>query len=132
MPDTIASIVTDVLEVDLPTGSRALVVSDLHLEKDASQASTSATSELARVLESWAGPGAVVFAGDLIELLATNANSPNRALAAHPRLAWATQRFAAAPGRRVVCLVGNHDGRLAWDAASAAQLRDGLGAELAM
>lgn len=136
MPDRTAHApspgVVDVLDVDLPPGSRALVVSDLHLEKDATRSSTSATNELARTLESWAGPGAVVFAGDLIELLATNANSPERALAAHPRLAWAARRFASAPGRRVVCLVGNHDGRLAWDPAAARQLREGLGAELAM
>lgn len=132
MPDTVSSTVCDVLDVALPTGSRALVVSDLHLEKDATRASTSVANELARVLESWAGPGVVVFAGDLIELMATNANSPARALAAHPRLAWAAQRFASAPDRRVVCLVGNHDGRLAWDDAAATQLGKELGAELAM
>ena len=120
------------VEVDLPAGARALVVSDLHLEKDATRASTSVTTELARVIEAWTTPGVVVFAGDLIELLATNANSPSRALAAHPRLSWACRRFAQAPGRRVVCLVGNHDGRLAWDEATAGQLREGLGAEVAL
>ncbi|MEA2716762.1 MAG: lysyl-tRNA synthetase, class, partial [Actinomycetota bacterium] len=124
--------VPDTIEIDLAAGARALVVSDLHLEKDPTRSSTSVANELARVLDSWDGPGLAVFAGDVVELLATAANSPERAMAAHPRLASAAARFAAVPGRRVVCLVGNHDARLAWDARHAAQLREVLHAELAL
>ncbi|MEA2827220.1 MAG: lysyl-tRNA synthetase, class [Actinomycetota bacterium] len=124
--------VPDLIEVDLDAGTRALVVSDLHLEKDPTRSSTSVTTELGAVLDDWEGPGVVVFAGDMIELLATTANSPQRALAAHPRLASAAARFAATPGRRVICLVGNHDAQLAWDRRAAGQLREGIGAELAL
>ncbi|HYX44741.1 MAG TPA: phosphatidylglycerol lysyltransferase domain-containing protein, partial [Acidimicrobiales bacterium] len=135
MAETSISIVAgvaDVVEVVLPAGARALVVSDLHLEKDATRASTSVANEVARVLDAWSGPGAVVFAGDLIELLATNVNSPSRALAAHPRLTRAVRQFAEDEGRRVVCLVGNHDGQLAWDGDAARQLGEALRAEVAL
>jgi lysylphosphatidylglycerol synthetase-like protein (DUF2156 family)/UDP-2,3-diacylglucosamine pyrophosphatase LpxH len=134
--------VRDLLEIDVPAGGRVLVASDVHLAPTPTPASTAAASELAAVLTAWVGPGLVVFAGDLFELLAGDPGGgaggnrpivdPAPALAAHPRLRDAVVAFAADPSRRVVCLVGNHDGRLAWDDAAAATVAAALGAELAL
>ena len=124
--------VCDVLQIDVPAGGRVLVASDVHLAPDPTPASSATACELAAVLGSWAGPGVVVFAGDLFELLAGSIVDPGPALDAHPKLRDAVVAFGAQCGRRVVCLVGNHDGRLAWDAAAAATVAKGLGADLAL
>ncbi|HEX3621056.1 MAG TPA: phosphatidylglycerol lysyltransferase domain-containing protein [Acidimicrobiales bacterium] len=126
------SIVRDVVQVDVPAGGRVVVASDIHLAPTPTSASAAAAVELTAILDAWVGPGLVVFAGDLFELLADGIVDPAPALAAHPRLRDAVAGFAAEPDRRVVCLVGNHDGRLAWDGAAAATVAAGLGAELAL
>ena len=137
----VVSNVADLLQIDIPAGGRVLVASDVHLAPTPTPASAAAAAELAAVLGAWVGPGLVVFAGDLFELLAADpagaAGSgpildPAPALAAHPRLREAVAAFSATPARRVVCLVGNHDGRLAWDEAAATVVAEALGAELAL
>jgi hypothetical protein len=87
---------------------------------------------LNEVLDAWVGPGVLVLAGDVLELLAGGGAEPARVLAAHPRLVGSIRAFARQEGRRVVYLVGNHDARLAWDVAWAGQVIGGLGADLAL
>ena len=103
-----------------------VVVSDLHLEPVASEVSTQAADELARVLDDFRQPGMLVIAGDGFEMLAA---APDVAaiLDSHPQFTDAVQRFAARDGHRVVLTPGNHDGQLVWDADSLAVLRDRLG-----
>jgi len=75
----------------------------------------------------------LVLNGDILELLLGNdSGDPAPALAAHPRFTAALARFAAEPGRRIVYVVGNHDGRLAWDANAARSITETLGAELCL
>src|SRR2546423_3206921 len=125
--------VRDHLDVEVPLGGRALVVSDMHLAAPSTAASRQAAGEVALALEGWAGPGVLVLLGDILELLlGDNAADPGPALAAHPRFTAALARFAAEPGRRIVYVVGNHDGRLAWDANAARAITDQLGAELCL
>jgi len=124
--------VPDVLEIDVPAGGRVVVVSDLHLGAEATPASAAAATELSQTIEAWVGPGVLVFAGDFIELWATDTNSVERALAAHARLAAEVAVFAGGAGRRVICLAGNHDARLAWDHDCAAAMALILGAEVAL
>jgi len=125
-------LVPELLEVEVPVGARVLVVSDLHLQAESTPASAAAAAELSQTLGSWTVPGVVVLAGDCFELLAGNSSSPGPALQAHPRLARALRDFAAAPNRRLLCLPGNHDGRLAWDARAVRALEGLTGAELAL
>jgi lysylphosphatidylglycerol synthetase-like protein (DUF2156 family)/UDP-2,3-diacylglucosamine pyrophosphatase LpxH len=122
--------VPDRLEVPVPPGGRALVVSDLHLPSAPTPASRAAADEVARRLETWEGPGVVVLAGDCFELLGEGTTSPARALAAHPRLAGALHAFTG-DGHRVVALAGNHDAALAW-APEAETALAGVGAEVAV
>src|SRR2546429_5331235 len=125
--------VRDRLDVEVPLGGRALVVSDMHLAAPSTAASRQAAGEVALALEGWAGPGVLVLLGDILELLlGTNAAGPGPALAAHPRFPAALARFAAEPGRRIVYVVGNHDGRLAWDADAASTVTAQTGAELCL
>src|SRR5438067_3450809 len=125
--------VCDHLDVDVPLGGRALVVSDVHLAAPSTVASRQAARELAVALEGWAGPGVLVLNGDILELLlGDNGGDPAPALAAHPRFTAALARFAAEPARRIVYVVGNHDGRLAWDADAARTVADQTGAELCL
>src|SRR5437764_12619373 len=125
--------VRDHLDVDVPLGGRALVVSDVHLAAPSTVASRQAARELAVALEGWAGPGVLVLNGDILELpLGDNGGDPAPALAAHPRFTAALARFAAEPGRRIVYVVGNPDGRLAWDANAARTVTDQIGAELCL
>jgi lysylphosphatidylglycerol synthetase-like protein (DUF2156 family)/UDP-2,3-diacylglucosamine pyrophosphatase LpxH len=118
--------VPDLIQLDVPRGSRVLVVSDLHLAPAATQASTRAADELAEVLDGFSQPGMLVIAGDGFEMLAA---APDVAgiLDAHPQFTDAVNRFAAGPGHRVVLITGNHDGQLAWDGESVAVLRERLG-----
>ncbi|MDQ1518630.1 MAG: lysyl-tRNA synthetase, class, partial [Actinomycetota bacterium] len=121
-----------VLAVDVPATGRVLVASDLHLPATATSAATWAGRELSEALDEWVGPGVLVLAGDALELLGGDGAEPRRILAAHPRLVASVQGFARGIDRRVVYLIGNHDARLAWDAAWAVQVADGLSAELAL
>src|SRR5882724_4564596 len=124
--------VADLLTLDVPSTGRVLVVSDLHLPASDTAAATGVSRELNQVLDAWVGPGVLVLAGDVLELLAGGGAEPARVLAAHPRLAGSIRAFAGQEGRRVVYLVGNHDARLAWDVAWAGQVIGGLGADLAL
>jgi lysylphosphatidylglycerol synthetase-like protein (DUF2156 family)/UDP-2,3-diacylglucosamine pyrophosphatase LpxH len=123
---------SDLLSLDIPVGARVLVVSDLLLRRDVCPGSVSAVTELAKTIDAWAGPGAIVIAGNLFDLLADGASpDPRQALAAHPRLAVALQHFQG-EGRRVVVLPGARDARLAWDERASQAVAQELGAELAL
>jgi 3',5'-cyclic AMP phosphodiesterase CpdA len=125
--------VHDHLDVEVPLGGRALVVSDLHLAAPSTAASRQSVRELAEALEGWAGPGVLVLLGDVVELLlGDNAADPSPALAAHPRFTAALTRFSDEPGRRILYVIGNHDGRLAWDAAAARTIAAATGAALCL
>jgi len=70
---------------------------------------------------------------DILELLlGDTTGDPAPALLAHPRFTAALARFAVEPGRRIVYVVGNHDGRLAWDGAAARAVTAETGAELCL
>ncbi len=122
--------VADHIEVPVAAGSRVVVVSDLHLAAPASAEARVAIRELTQMLAGWTGPGAVVLAGDVIELVA-GTGDPRPALAAHAGLPAELRSFAATPGRQVIYVVGNHDGRLAWDTEAARRLAGQTGARLA-
>lgn len=125
-------VLPDVAHVVVPPGGRVLVVSDLHLGSQVSCASAAATAELVRAIEAWVGPGVLVLAGDVLELLAERVPDAAATLDAHPRFVDAVAAYAAGDGRHVVMLPGNHDGRLAWDPVAADVVRSRLGAELAL
>jgi lysylphosphatidylglycerol synthetase-like protein (DUF2156 family) len=122
----------DVVDVDVPVGGRVLVVSDLLLEKDATAASTSATTDLATAIDAWDGPGILVIAGNLFEMVAAAAVDTRQALQAHPKLTAAVAAFRDCEGRRVICLPGSRDGRLAWDDDAFRPVAQELGAERAL
>lgn len=124
--------VTDLLTVEVPATGRVLVASDLHLPATAGPAATWVSRELSDALDTWRGPGVLVLAGDVLELLGPGGGEPRRVLAAHPHLVSSIRAFAAGDDRRVVYLVGNHDARLAWDDAWAGEVAAGLGAEVAL
>ncbi|MHB1911516.1 MAG: hypothetical protein ACYCTI_05615, partial [Acidimicrobiales bacterium] len=124
------------LPVPVPVGGRVLVVSDLLLRPHPSPAALGATRHLATVLDAWDGPGAVVVAGNLLDLSGPGpgpgAADVAAALDGHGELVRAMAAFAGEEGRRLVCLPGNRDRRLAWDAELAGDLRRRMGAELAL
>ena len=120
-------LIAESVELGLPTGSRTVVVSDLHLPVVATETSTSVAEELATVLEGLVGPAAFIIAGDGFEMLAGPADV-GRILDAHPRFTDAAARFSAGADHHLVVLSGNHDGQLAWDHTAIAVLADRLGA----
>jgi len=127
-----AVLVPDLIEVHVPVGGRVLVVSDIHLARESTTASIFAATELAQTVESWTGPGVIVLAGDCFELLEGTVHDPRPALQTHARFADALKNFSAADGRQVICLPGNHDGRLAWDERAVAAVQEATGATLAL
>jgi lysylphosphatidylglycerol synthetase-like protein (DUF2156 family) len=131
--DVVADVVdvVDVVEVAVPAGGRVLVVSHLRLSPDLTPASDIALTELARVVEAIDGPGALVLAGDALDLL-TSGRPAEQALAAHPRLVSAIRDFGTGPCRRVVYLPGHLDGRVVWDRRARADVAAATGAELAL
>jgi lysylphosphatidylglycerol synthetase-like protein (DUF2156 family)/UDP-2,3-diacylglucosamine pyrophosphatase LpxH len=133
MDDALAGVqVPDLLTVEVPATGRVLVASDLHLPAAGGSAASWVSRELSDILDTWHGPGVLVLAGDVLELLGSGGAEPHRVLAAHPRLVGSIRAFVEGEGRRIVYLVGNHDARLAWDDTWAGQVVDGLNAELAL
>jgi len=123
---------TEPLELAVPLGGRVLVVADMLLGRTSSPSSEVAAAEVAGALAGWDGPGVVVFAGGLFEMLGDERNGPSAALAAHPRLAAALRAFTAEPNRRAVCLPGARDGRLAWDETAQKELRSEAAIDVAL
>lgn len=76
--------------------------------------------ELARLLGGWEGPGILIFAGDLVDLLCSGSEDASAILRNYPRLTEGLATFAAKPGRKVVWLPGLRDARLGWDSDAAA------------
>ena len=102
------------VELQLPKGSRVVLVSDLHLPAVATPTSTAVADEIAGVLGGCVGPAGLVIAGDGFEMLA-GPPDVGMILDAHPQFTEAITRFAQADNRHVIVLSGNHDGQLAWD-----------------
>ncbi len=107
--------VPEVATVTVAPGTRMLVVSDLQLAWRPTDSTLAIAAELAAVLDTWAGPGVLVFGGDVFELDDDSQRDPGRIVDAHPRLAASLARFVAAPGRQLVVLAGATDACLAID-----------------
>jgi len=120
----------DALTVDVGVGRRVVVVANLGLAPQPSPASTWASSGLARVLDTWEGPGVVVVAGNLFDLGSAPdaAAGATDALRAHPRLAQALEAFAGGDERRVVCVPGDGDRAVG---TRARPVVEGIGLEVA-
>jgi 3',5'-cyclic AMP phosphodiesterase CpdA len=111
-------------------GGTVLITSDLHFAVTRTAASAWAEVEMVKALEEVRGPGLLILAGDIFELWAGAAPNAAGAMSSHPRFAAAVKDFAAGADRQVICLPGNHDGRLGWD-PDAAGVPERLGAKLA-
>src|SRR5579884_863788 len=129
----------DLLEVPVPVGGRAVVLSDLFLRPRPDPVSLASAAEVVHALAAWDGPGVVVVAGNLFDLLTPDAEPPATtaaavaaALDAHAELASALAGFAGRAGRRLVLLPGSRDTALAWDGPAAQVVADRLGACLAV
>jgi lysylphosphatidylglycerol synthetase-like protein (DUF2156 family) len=122
--------IPDLLTVEIPVGGRVLVTSDLRLTVSPSPSQTASVTELSQAIVAWAGPGVLVFNGNLVAGAADG--ETDRILAAHPRLLAAVQAFAAGPGRRVVILPGDRDAALAWSAGARRAACGTLAAEVAL
>src|SRR5262249_1630853 len=80
----------------------------------------------------WEGPGVVVLAGDVLDLVPGDGATTAATLRTHRELGAAARAFTREPDRELIYLIGNHDGRLAWDACAAEQVAQGLRARLAL
>ena len=109
--------VADEIAVTVPRGGRVLVFADLRMVPGGTDVSREASRAIARASRSSAGPGCVIFAGDVFDLVRESRPDLDAALGAHPRLAAALVGFLADPERRVVVLPGTRDAALAHDAA---------------
>ena len=100
-----------VSRLEVPLGRRVMVVSDLLLTPEATATSTAVTTEVARALDTWDGPGILIIAGNLFDL--SGSASPlaesQRALEAHPALGQAFGRFLTTDERRVIRQTGTHE-----------------------
>lgn len=117
--------------VSLALGVRAMVLGPLFLTSHPSESSSANATEVANTLSNWEGPGLVVVAGDLVDLLSDASEDPGPALRAHPGLAKALAEFSATEGCRLIWLPGLRDARLAWDEAASGVARAITGAEIA-
>jgi len=97
--------------VDVPLGRRVMVVSDLLLTPGATPSTLALTTELARALDTWDGPGILIIAGNLFDL--TGCDDPQhtagRAIDAHPQLARSFLRFLQVDDRRILRQRGTHE-----------------------
>jgi lysylphosphatidylglycerol synthetase-like protein (DUF2156 family) len=97
--------------LDIPIGHRVMVVSDLLLTPEATRTTLAVTEELARALDTWDGPGVLVIAGNLFDLIvsASPLADSKRSLEAHPALGQALSRFLTTDDRRVIRQTGTHE-----------------------
>ena len=100
-----------VTRVEVPLGRRVMVISDLLLTPEATATTSAVTTEVARALDTWDGPGILIIAGNLFDL--TGSGSPlaesQRALEAHPALNQALTHFLTIDERRVIRQTGTHE-----------------------
>ena len=122
--------VPELVTVEVAPGTRMLAISDLGLAWRPTDTSLAIAAELAAVLDTWVGPGVLVFNGDVFDFDDDTQRDPGRIIDAHPRLAASLARFAAVPGRHMIVLAGTSDALLAADDKPARILRDRYGAEL--
>src|SRR3954447_713249 len=120
----------DTVTIDVRAGTTVLITSDLHFAKQSTDASGWAEVEVAHALENVDGPAVYVMAGDVFELWAGTDPRAEDAMSSHPRYEAAVKAFGSGPDRHVICLPGNHDGSLGWDAV-AAEIPQRMGARLA-
>ena len=121
--------VADLLVIHVPAGGRVLAASDIHL---GGHGSHRPVEDLTAAIERTSGPGVLVLAGDVLELVAGDLRDVRTILDEEGRLTAAVRAFAACEGRRVVYLLGNHDSRLAWDTGAAAAVTEAFCCELAL
>src|SRR5438105_11984709 len=121
--------VADLLVIHVPAGGRVLAASDIHL---GGHGSHRPVEDLTAAIERSSGPGVLVFAGDVLELVAGDLRDVRTILDQEGRLTAAVRAFAAGEGRRVVYVLGNHDSRLAWDAGAAAAVTEAFCCDLAL
>jgi len=121
--------IPDIVTIEVRPGTTVLITSDLHFAAVRTDASAWAEEEVAQALGAIEGPAVYIMAGDVFELWAGTDPTSAGAMASHPRFEAAVKRFASAPERHVICLPGNHDGSLAWDAA-AAEVPQRMGARM--
>jgi UDP-2,3-diacylglucosamine pyrophosphatase LpxH len=122
--------IPDTVTIEVRAGTTVLITSDLHFAKNRTEASAWAEQEVASALEAVEGPAVYIMAGDVFELWAGTDPTAEEAMASHPRFEAAVKDFASAPERHVICLPGNHDGSLGWDAA-AVEVPQRMGARMA-
>jgi lysylphosphatidylglycerol synthetase-like protein (DUF2156 family) len=118
--------------IDVPIGRRVMVVSDLLLTGEATPSTLVLTSELARTLDAWDGPGILIIAGNLFDLTGKGPTQEEAqaAMRAHPKLHEALARFLECDERRVIRQTGTHEPGYDTDPATMAALVD-LGVERA-
>jgi lysylphosphatidylglycerol synthetase-like protein (DUF2156 family) len=142
--DRVSAGVAALAQIDLPVGGRALVVPDLRL---GAGAQTARQSAVVRAVESWTGPGALVFNGNTFDFPADHgclaggrvaagaqpaAGMIAASLEAHSQLVETVRAFAGSSMRRVVILPGERDACLAWSALEQESVETRLGAQVAL
>ena len=121
-------LVPDRIQLEIARGDRVVVVSDLHLSDTMTDAAANCTGVLVDVVRTWTGGGAVVIAGDGFELLAGQDPTIGPILDTHAGFCTALREWVDADEtRHLVVLSGNHDGRIAWDAATVEALVERIG-----
>jgi lysylphosphatidylglycerol synthetase-like protein (DUF2156 family) len=117
--------------VPIGIGRRVVVVANLGLKPEATTASTWAAAGLARALDAWQGPGAVVVAGNLFDVagLSEPEGAVSASLLAHRDLADSLRDFASGTERQVLCIPGSTDRLLGEDPRARRPLEE-LGVEV--
>ncbi len=100
-----------VTRVEVPLGRRVMVVSDLLLTPEATPTTSAVTTEVARALDTWDGPGILIIAGNLFDLSGSTSAlaQAQQSLEAHPALNQALTRFLTIDERRVIRQTGTHE-----------------------
>ena len=124
--------VPDLIEVEVPVGGRVIIFADVHLSVPCTSSSEQVAGELARAIVAATGPGVVVVAGDLFELVASTNTDTDGVLRAHPRLRDALASYARDADHQLIVLPGAHDAELAWDATGRRVVERELGASVAL
>ncbi len=114
--------VPDLVTLEIAAGERVVVTSDVHLGPESTDVAAFVSARLTEVLDDWAGPGAVILNGDIVDLLGAPQAATSEILRAHRRLVASLRAFADGEEHHLVYTIGNHDSRLAWDEKARAEI----------
>lgn len=120
------------IPIELP--NNVIVVSDIHLSANSTTASRNVELQIGQQLKKLmkVDNATVVLNGDIFELWAGKELSVQKAIKAHKGLCDQLKEFSQIKNHNIYYVIGNHDGKIAWDNKSQQLVTNFIGAKMCL